>query len=51
MFSLVIYAVFGTLGGLLGVAIFKKNAAAARRPETIDVPPYPGAMPPPVDMR
>jgi len=51
LFSLAIYAVFGTLGGLIGAAIFKKTPPPAPPGETIDVPPYPGAMPPPVDMR
>ena len=46
-----IYAVFGTLGGLFGAAIFKKTPPPAPPGDTIDVPPYPGAMPPPVDMR
>jgi hypothetical protein len=40
LFALCIDAVFGTLGGLLGVAIFKKNLPPPPPPGTIDVPPY-----------
>jgi uncharacterized membrane protein YeaQ/YmgE (transglycosylase-associated protein family) len=39
--SLVVNAVFGMLGGLLGVAIFKKNLPPPPPPGTIDVPPTP----------
>jgi uncharacterized protein YneF (UPF0154 family) len=37
--SLVVNAVFGLLGGLLGVAIFKKNLPPPPPPGTIDVMP------------
>ncbi len=39
--SLCTDAVFGVLGGLLGVAIFKKNLPPPPPPGTIDVPPAP----------
>jgi uncharacterized membrane protein YeaQ/YmgE (transglycosylase-associated protein family) len=44
LFSLVMYSVFGILGGLLGVAIFKKNLPPPPPPGTIDISPV---MPPP----
>jgi len=44
IFSLVVYSVFGVLGGLLGVAIFKKNLPPPPPPGTIDVSPI---APPP----
>jgi uncharacterized membrane protein YeaQ/YmgE (transglycosylase-associated protein family) len=47
LFSLVVYAVFGLLGGLLGVAIFKKNLPPPPPPGTIDVTPSPVVPPPP----
>ena len=50
LFSLVIYAIFGTLGGLIGAAMFKKQGPPAPPAGTIDVPPSPGAMPPPIDI-
>jgi hypothetical protein len=43
-FSLVVDAVFGILGGLLGVAVFKKNLPPPPPPGTIDITPSP--MPP-----
>jgi uncharacterized membrane protein YeaQ/YmgE (transglycosylase-associated protein family) len=42
--SLVVYSAFGVLGGLLGVAIFKKNLPPPPPPGTIDVSPV---APPP----
>jgi hypothetical protein len=38
-FNLIVFSVFGLLGGLLGVAIFKKNLPPPPPPGTIDVPP------------
>jgi disulfide bond formation protein DsbB len=48
LMSLCVYAVFGTLGGLLGVAIFKKNLPPAPPAGTIDIPPTPYVPPTPV---
>jgi uncharacterized membrane protein YeaQ/YmgE (transglycosylase-associated protein family) len=52
MVSLVVDAVFGALGGLLGVTLFKKNLPPPPPPGTIDVPPTPyvppSPMPPPL---
>jgi hypothetical protein len=45
LFSLCVYAVFGTLGGLLGIAIFKKDLPPPPPPGTIDVPPTPYVPP------
>ena len=48
--SLCLYSVFGVLGGLLGVAIFKKNLPPPPPPGTIDLPPTaftPEPPPPP----
>jgi hypothetical protein len=45
--SVVVYSVFGVLGGLIGVAIFKRNLPPPPPPGTIDVPPSPVAPPPP----
>jgi uncharacterized membrane protein YeaQ/YmgE (transglycosylase-associated protein family) len=42
--SLVVYSIFGVLGGLLGVAVFKKNLPPPPPPGTIDVSPI---APPP----
>ena len=47
IFSLVVYSVFGVLGGLLGVAIFKKNLPPPPPPGTIDVTPGPAPFEPP----
>jgi hypothetical protein len=47
LFNLCVYAVFGTLGGVLGVAIFKKNLPPPPPPGTIDVPPTPYVPPAP----
>jgi len=52
IFSLVVYSIFGLLGGLLGVAIFKKNLPPPPPPGTIDLPPSavvtePSPPPPP----
>jgi hypothetical protein len=47
IFNLCIFAVFGTLGGVLGVAIFKKNLPPPPPPGTIDVPPTPYVPPAP----
>ena len=46
LISVVIDAVFGTLGGLIGVAMFKKNLPPPPPPGTIDVPP--SSTPPPL---
>jgi hypothetical protein len=45
LFSLCVYAVFGTLGGLLAVAIFKKDLPPPPPPGTIDVTPTPYVPP------
>jgi hypothetical protein len=37
--NVVVYTVFGMLGGLLGVAIFKKNAPPPPPPGTVEVLP------------
>jgi hypothetical protein len=47
LISVVIYSVFGTLGGLIGAAMFKKNLPPPPPPGTIDVPPSPPMAPPP----
>ena len=36
--SIVVYSVFGLLGGLIGVAIFKRNLPPPPPPGTIDIP-------------
>jgi hypothetical protein len=41
LFNVVVFTVFGMLGGLLGVAMFKKNAPPPPPPGTIDVLPPP----------
>lgn len=45
--SVVVFSIFGTLGGLIGVAVFKKNLPPPPPPGTIDVPPSPIVPPPP----
>ena len=45
--SLVIYSIFGMLGGLIGVAVFKRNLPPPPPPGTIDIPPSPIVPPPP----
>jgi len=53
--SLIVFPIFGTLGSLLGVAVFKKNLPPPPPPGTIDMlpsatvdsPPSPLAPPPP----
>lgn len=45
--SVIVFAVFGVLGGLIGVAIFKRNLPPPPPPGTIDIPSYPVAPPPP----
>lgn len=45
MIDACIFAVFGTLGGLLGIAIFKKDLPPPPPPGTIDVPPTPYVPP------
>jgi Family of unknown function (DUF5518) len=45
MISVVIYSVFGLLGGLIGVAIFKRNLPPPPPPGTIDIPPSPISPP------
>jgi hypothetical protein len=42
--TLIVFPIFGALGGLLGVAIFKKNLPPPPPPGTIDVPPSPSPM-------
>jgi len=39
LITVVVYTVFGLFGGLLGVAIFKKNLPPPPPPGTIDLPP------------
>ena len=45
--SVVVYSVFGLLGGLIGVAVFKRNLPPPPPPGTIDITPSPVAPPPP----
>jgi hypothetical protein len=45
--SIVVYSIFGLLGGLIGVAIFKRNLPPPPPPGTFDVPPSPMVPPPP----
>jgi hypothetical protein len=45
--SVVVFSVFGLLGGLIGVAIFKRNLPPPPPPGTIDIPFSPVAPPPP----
>ncbi len=45
--SIVVYSVFGLLGGLIGVAIFKRNLPPPPPPGTIDIPYSPVVPPPP----
>jgi ABC-type antimicrobial peptide transport system permease subunit len=45
--SVVVYSIFGLLGGLIGVAMFKRNLPPPPPPGTIDIPPSPVAPPPP----
>jgi hypothetical protein len=51
LISVVVYSVFGLLGGLIGVAVFKKNLPPPPPPGTIDIPyspaPPPSSPPPP----
>jgi hypothetical protein len=47
LISLIIDGVFGMLGGLLGMAIFKKNLPPPPPPGTFDVQPVPYTPPPP----
>ena len=49
LIAVIVYTVFGMFGGLLGVAIFKKNLPPPPPPGTIDVPPSMGPLdiPPP----
>jgi hypothetical protein len=47
MITVVVFTVFGMFGGLLGVAMFKKNLPPPPPPGTIDVPPSPLVPPPP----
>ena len=44
--TLVVDSIFGMLGGLIGVAIFKRNLPPPPPPGTIDIPPSP-IIPPP----
>jgi hypothetical protein len=39
--SIVVFSLFGTLGGLIGVAVFKKNLPPPPPPGTIDITPSP----------
>ena len=45
--SLVVNSIFGMLGGLIGVAIFKRNLPPPPPPGTIDIMPTPPPPPPP----
>ena len=45
--TVLVFSIFGTLGGLIGVAVFKKNLPPPPPPGTIDVPPSPYVPPPP----
>ena len=45
--SLVVNSIFGMLGGLIGVAIFKRNLPPPPPPGTIDITPTPPPPPPP----
>jgi zinc transporter ZupT len=45
--TLVLDSIFGMLGGLIGVAVFKRNLPPAPPPGTIDIPPSPIVPPPP----
>jgi hypothetical protein len=45
--SIVVFSLFGTLGGLIGVAVFKKNLPPPPPPGTIDITPSPIVPPPP----
>jgi hypothetical protein len=45
--TLVIDSIFGMLGGLIGVAVFKRNLPPPPPPGTIDIPPSPIVPPPP----
>jgi hypothetical protein len=45
--ALVVFSVFGVLGGLIGVAIFKRNLPPPPPPGTIDIQSSPVAPPPP----
>jgi predicted membrane metal-binding protein len=47
LISVVVYSVFGLLGGLIGVAVFKKNLPPPPPPGTIDIPYSPVPPPPP----
>ena len=44
LINIVVFSVFGLLGGLLGVAIFKKNVPPAP-PQVPPVPPQPPTSP------
>ena len=45
--SIVVNSIFGMLGGLIGVAIFKRNLPPPPPPGTIDITPTPPPPPPP----
>jgi hypothetical protein len=45
--SVVVFSVFGLLGGLIGVALFKRNLPPPPPPGTIDIPSSPMVPPPP----
>jgi hypothetical protein len=47
LITVIVDTVFGLFGGLLGVAIFKKNVRPAPPAGTIDIPSSPLAPPPP----
>ena len=47
LITVIIFTVFGMFGGLLGVAMFKKNLPPPPPPGTIDVPPSPEPLVPP----
>jgi hypothetical protein len=49
LITVCVFTVFGLFGGLLGVAIFKKNLPPPPPPGTIDIPPSsipPSSIPP-----
>lgn len=51
--SVVVFSIFGLLGGLIGVAIFKRNLPPPPPPGTIDIPSssvVPPPPPPPVEV-
>jgi hypothetical protein len=47
LLSIIVFSIFGLLGGLIGVAVFKRNLPPPPPPGTIDITPSPMAPPPP----